>query len=154
MQHEDQHCSFCNIHIPRFLYILVSYTVTVNPWQSSDWYHQTAYYLQGDVNFDYLWLPNSFCTDGSTHQQCLGESQGHPIYILQDLRGVGNIFGKHYWRQHQQYIRKVLHRKWSFPLRLSSVNVTKSQFSAEEILNGRLYFLCSEVATTISLCVS
>ena len=115
MQHEDRHCSFCNIHIPRFLYILVSYTVAVNPWQSSDWYHQTAYYLQGDVSFDYLWLPNSFCTDGSTHQQWLSESQGHPIYILQDLSGVGNIFGKHYWRKHQQ--QKSTAQKMKFSMK-------------------------------------
>ena len=35
IQHEDQHCIFCN-NILRFLYILVSYTVDVSPWQSSD----------------------------------------------------------------------------------------------------------------------
>ena len=42
-----------------------------------------------------------------------------------------------------------LHKKWSFPLRISSVNVTKSAVSCgfgpftEEILNGKLHFLCS-----------
>ena len=35
--------------------------------------------------------------------------------------------------------QNVLHKKWSFPLRISSVNVT------EEILNGKLYFLCSAI---------
>ena len=45
---------------------------------------------------------------------------------------------------------KRLHKNWSFPLRISSVNVTKSAVPAdlvtftEEILNGKLHFLCSE----------
>ena len=26
----------------------------------------------------------------------------HPVYILQDLTGIGDIFGKHYCRPHQQ----------------------------------------------------
>ena len=38
-------------------------------------------------------------------------------------------------------------KKWSFPLRISSVNVTKSAGNwrnlTEEILNGKLHFLCS-----------
>ena len=43
----------------------------------------------------------------------------------------------------------TLHKKWSFPLRIFSVNVTKPQFPAdfltftEEILNEKLHFLCS-----------
>ena len=43
-----------------------------------------------------------------------------------------------------------LHKKWSFPLRISSVNVTKFAVSldlvtsTEKILNGKLHFLCSE----------
>ena len=37
----------------------------------------------------------------------------------------------------------ALHKKWSFPLRISSVNVTKSAVT-EEILNGKLRFLCSD----------
>ena len=41
----------------------------------------------------------------------------------------------------------ALHKKWSFPLRISSVNVTKSATTdlvtfTEEILNGKLHFLC------------
>ena len=42
-----------------------------------------------------------------------------------------------------------LHKKWSFPLRIYSVNVSKPQFPAdlvtftEEILNGKLHFFCS-----------
>ena len=42
-----------------------------------------------------------------------------------------------------------LHKKWSFPLRISSVNVTNPQETAdlvtftEEILHGKLHFLCS-----------
>ena len=40
-----------------------------------------------------------------------------------------------------------LHKKRSFPLRISSVNVTKSAGNlngkSKEILNGKLYFLCS-----------
>ena len=52
IQYEDRHCFFCNIL--RFLYILVSYTVAVSPWQSSDSYGQTANCLLGDVSCDYL----------------------------------------------------------------------------------------------------
>ena len=43
----------------------------------------------------------------------------------------------------------TLHKKPSFPLRISSVNMTNSQFPAdlvtfiEEILNGKLHFLCN-----------
>ena len=43
----------------------------------------------------------------------------------------------------------ALHKKWSFPLRISSVNVTKSQETAdlvtftEEILDGKVHFLCN-----------
>ena len=47
----------------------------------------------------------------------------------------------------------ALHKKWSFPLRISSVNVTKSAATKSfpgdfntftgEIFNGKLYFLCS-----------
>ena len=46
--------------------------------------------------------------------------------------------------------QRSLHKNWSFPLRISSVNVLNPQFPAdlvtftEEILNGRLHFLCSE----------
>ena len=41
-----------------------------------------------------------------------------------------------------------LNKKWSFPLRISSVNVTKSAVSCrftftEDIFNGKLHFLCS-----------
>ena len=39
-----------------------------------------------------------------------------------------------------------LHKKWSFPLRISLVNVTKSGYLVtiiEEILNGQLHFSCS-----------
>ena len=45
-----------------------------------------------------------------------------------------------------------LHKKWSFRLRISSVNVTK--YAADlvtfaETLNGKLYFLCSDAKYTI-----
>ena len=46
-------------------------------------------------------------------------------------------------------------QKWSFLLRISSLNVTKPQFLAdlvtftEEMLNGKLHFLCSEVLTKL-----
>ena len=43
-----------------------------------------------------------------------------------------------------------LHKKWSFPLRISSANVTKSEGNwgfgvtkSEEILNGKFHFLCA-----------
>ena len=42
------------------------------------------------------------------------------------------------------YALATLHRKLSFPLRLPSVNVTKSAVSfTEEILNEKLCYLCS-----------
>ena len=57
------------------------------------------------------------------------------------------------------YHQYSLHKKWSFPLRISSVNVTKSAEESpnstketadlvtltEEILNGKLHFLCSDI---------
>ena len=48
-------------------------------------------------------------------------------------------------------------QKWSFPLRISSVNVTKSPENCdlviftEEILNGKLHFVCSVYLTVIFL---
>ena len=48
------------------------------------------------------------------------------------------------------YMPETLHQKLSFPLRISSVNVTKSAVSCGfghiyyEILNEMLHFLCSE----------
>ena len=49
------------------------------------------------------------------------------------------------------YYNKIvaLHKKWSFPLKISSVNVTQSAGNCgfghiiEEILNGKFHFLCS-----------
>ena len=44
---------------------------------------------------------------------------------------------------------RLLYKKWSFPLRLSSINVTKFEFPSnlvnftEDILNRELLFLCS-----------
>ena len=45
--------------------------------------------------------------------------------------------------------KRSLHKKWSFRLRISSVNVTKCEGNCgfghitEEVLNGKLHFLCS-----------
>ena len=44
--------------------------------------------------------------------------------------------------------QKSLHKKWSFPLRISLVNVTKI---AEEILNGKLHFLCRNIFIYVSI---
>ena len=41
--------------------------------------------------------------------------------------------------------QSILHKKWSFPLRIFSVNVTKSA-EIEEILNEKLLFLCSAIS--------
>ena len=42
-------------------------------------------------------------------------------------------------------IYATLHKKWSFPLRISSENVTADLVTfTEEILNRKLYLLCSE----------
>ena len=46
-------------------------------------------------------------------------------------------------------IQLTLHKKWSFPIRISTVNVTKSAVNRGfghiywEILNGKFHFLCS-----------
>ena len=42
----------------------------------------------------------------------------------------------------------ALHKKWSFPLRISSVNVEAADLAtfAEEILTVKLHFLCSAVS--------
>ena len=43
----------------------------------------------------------------------------------------------------------TLHKKWSFPIRTSSVNMSKStvrtDLVTEETLNGKLHFLCSDI---------
>ena len=50
---------------------------------------------------------------------------------------------------HKVLLILTLHKKWWFPLMISLVNVTKFQKTAdlvtftEEILNGKLHFLCS-----------
>ena len=50
----------------------------------------------------------------------------------------------------RKWLTPTLHKKWSFPLRVSSVNVTNSAVYCdlvtitEEIRNGKLHFLCSE----------
>ena len=55
--------------------------------------------------------------------------------------------------EHQNNVRnqfKSLHKKSTFPLRISSVNVTKPQFPVDlvaftqENFNGKFHFLCSE----------
>ena len=54
---------------------------------------------------------------------------------------------KIFLRNHLKLVMLTLHRKWSFSLRISSVNMTKSEFPAdlvtftEEILNGKLFFV-------------
>ena len=49
--------------------------------------------------------------------------------------------------QNQFNSKLTLHKKWSFPWRISSVNVIKSAGNlvtfTDEILNGKLHFLCS-----------
>ena len=55
-----------------------------------------------------------------------------PLYLLLALNININP-----WIQH------AMHKKWSFLLRISSINVTKS--AMEEILDGKLHFLCSDV---------
>ena len=49
--------------------------------------------------------------------------------------------------QLSQKIDKTLHKKSGFPWRISSENVI---FFVEEIRNGKLYFLCSEISETPS----
>ena len=43
-----------------------------------------------------------------------------------------------------------LHKKWSFPLRISSVPADLATFT-EEIINVKLHFLCSELGGKMSL---
>ena len=53
----------------------------------------------------------------------------------------------------------ALHKKWSFPLRISSVNVPSTQFPAdlvtftEEMFNGKLHFLCSVSSNSLKVSV-
>ena len=60
------------------------------------------------------------------------------------------MFTDTFWYSALLWDKKLsLHKKWSIPLRISSVNVSKPQFSAnlviftEEIHDRKLYFLCS-----------
>ena len=76
--------------------------------------------------------------------------------FVQTLSGVCKICDDENSRQSSWVEREPtdflsLHKKWRFPLRISSVNVTKSANPetanlvtlTEEILNGKLHFLCS-----------
>ena len=75
----------------------------------------------------------------------------NPSYIDHIITNLDSLFMKSYTVEtgisdHHKLIMSIsLHKKWSFPLRISSVNVTKSaRFTCtEEILNGKPYFLCS-----------
>ena len=63
-----------------------------------------------------------------------------------DLRGCFKKFSWHVSNNLASNLNLSLHKIWSFPLRISSVNVTKSAFSCrftEEILYGKLHFFCS-----------
>ena len=53
-----------------------------------------------------------------------------------DLRG---------WFSHN-----TLHKEWSFPLRISSVNATNLILFTEEFRNRKLHFLCSDMVRTSS----
>ena len=52
-----------------------------------------------------------------------------------------------------------LHKKWSFPLRISPANATKSAVSyvlvtfTGKILNGKFHFLCSKCCNAFNVCV-
>ena len=66
-------------------------------------------------------------------------------YVYANIKqGIMNLIMQHNLSYNPQ------HKKWSFPLRVSSVNVTNLQFPAnlatfsEEIFNGKLHFLCSD----------
>ena len=53
-----------------------------------------------------------------------------------------------YVSERYQFLQVVLHKKWSFPFRISSVNVAKSAVSdlvtfTEEVYIGKLHILCS-----------
>ena len=71
------------------------------------------------------------------------------IYNVKHHYAVHFIFGDKFLTSLSKLVLEVLHKKWSFPLRVSSVYVTKSSVFylvtfTEEMLNGKLYFLCSE----------
>ena len=62
-------------------------------------------------------------------------------YVYANIKqGIMNLIMQHNLSYNPQ------HKKWSFPLRVSSVNVTNPQFSAdlatfsEKIFNGKLHF--------------
>ena len=77
------------------------------------------------------------------------QQQNHKLYLidlssysLHELEDSGGQLQPYSWLP-------SLYKKWSFPLRISSVNVTQSAVSCnlvtftEEILNGKFHFLCS-----------
>ena len=59
------------------------------------------------------------------------------------------------WRK--IFLIKSLHKKWSFPLRISSVNINQIRSFpliylvtvTKEIINGKLHFLCSDLIKNI-----
>ena len=74
--------------------------------------------------------------------------------LISITHGICKLFydGYEYFLIYRKHLRNggpALHRRWSFPFRISSVNVRKSSRTAdfttytEEILNGKLDFLCN-----------
>ena len=88
------------------------------------------------------------------YQNYLCKIQEYVICNRYVKAGLNKVLKNHvYMLPYVVYVAYVytLHKKWGFPLRISSVNVIKSLFTADlvtsikEILNGKLHFLCSDI---------
>ena len=79
------------------------------------------------------------------------------VIYVKDIRGSPRS-ASGYTKNHSlsTLTSSTLHKKWSFPLWISSVHTTKSAETAdlvtfaEEILNGKLHFLCSAISFFLS----
>ena len=72
------------------------------------------------------------------------------------LIGINIEISGQYTKSENLSLFSALHKKWSFSLKISSVNVTKSAVSCsftftEEILDGKLHFLCSAGVSLVDL---
>ena len=82
------------------------------------------------------WIPQNLL--GFCSIKIFNFADSFPFFNFQNLRRLVHKFSI---SQTFTYQQDTLQKKWSFPLRVSSVDLVTF---TEEILNGKLHFLCSD----------
>ena len=99
------------------------------------------------AKLDKIYEPYLFTSQGNGWEMAfVAEATKTNLSNFKTYLGLDDLMKATLWMR-QLY---TLHKKWSFSLRIFSVNVTKSAVSCgyghiyEEIFNGKLHFLCSD----------